>query len=116
LLQFFPDKEAYAAEIERSTFNVILAAQDEKGHIRYHNALDGKKDTPQRINSCCEVMGTPSVARLPQYIYSLDNKGPWLNLYAGSEITWKQDGKDVSLNATINFPYDGKVALTIGTQ
>jgi hypothetical protein len=113
LLQFFPEKEVYAAEIEKSIFNVILAAQDKKGHIRYHNNLDGKKDTPKRINTCCEVMGTPFIASLPQYIYSVDDEGLWVNLFAASRIGWKQDGKDVAVNMKTEFPFNGKVSLSI---
>jgi len=113
LLQHFPDQERYAAEIEKSIFNVILAAQDKEGSIRYHNHLDGKKDKPTRRNTCCEVMGTPFIARLPQFIYSLDAEGIWINLFAASKIAWNHDGTEVALSMATCFPYDGIVALSV---
>ncbi len=115
LLRLFPDRESYAAEIETSIFNVILAAQDANGHIRYHNHLHGRKDRPTRINTCCEVMGAPFIARLPEFIYSLDDEGLWVNLFAASRIAWTHDGKEVALNMATEFPYDGAVALSITT-
>jgi len=113
ILQLFPDEEKYANEIETSIYNVILAAQAENGRIRYHNHLHGKKDAAKRINTCCEVMGTPFIGRLPQYIYSIDDKGVWVNLFAASRIHWQKDGKDVTVSAKTEFPYDEKVAFKI---
>jgi DUF1680 family protein len=116
LLQFFPDREAYAAEIEKSIFNVILAAQDANGHIRYHNHLDRKKDPPTRINTCCEVMGAPFIARLPELVYSIDDEGLWVNLFAASRIAWTHDGKEVALDMATEFPRDGTVSLSIAVS
>jgi hypothetical protein len=115
LLQFFPDRESYAAEIEKSIFNVILAAQDANGHIRYHNHVHRKKDPPTRVNTCCEVMGAPFIARLPQFVYSIDDEGLWINLFAASRVAWTHDGKDVALDMATEFPYDGAVASSIAT-
>ncbi len=113
LLQFFPGNETYAAEIEKSIYNVILAVQDENGYIRYHSPLLGRKEAAKRINTCCEVMGTPFIASLPQFIYSIDPEGLWVNLYAASDIAWTHEGKDLQLKTATKFPYDGKVTFTL---
>ena len=112
-LQLYPDQERYAAEIEKVIFNVILSAQDEKGAIRYHNHLHGEKDKSQCVNTCCEVMGVPFIARLPQYLYSIADDGLYVNLFASSRITWTHAGQEVTLIASTAFPHDGKVVLTV---
>lgn len=116
LLQFFPDEERYAAEIEKSIYNAVMAAQDERGRIRYHNNLDGKKDEATRINTCCEVMAAPFIGRLPQFVYSTDDQGLWVHLFAASQISWQHEGRQVSLSAETDFPYDGKVDLSVFTD
>ena len=112
-LQLYPDEERYAAEIEKVIFNVILATQDDDGRIRYHNNLHGSKESPQCINTCCEVMGVPFIARLPQYVYSLADDGVYVNLFAASTITWLHGGQDVTLTTSTEFPYGKQVTLTL---
>jgi hypothetical protein len=114
-LQLYPDQERYAAEMEKVIFNVILSAQDDKGSIRYHNHLHGEKEKSQCANTCCEVMGVPFIARLPQYLYSVADDGLYVNLFASSRITWSHAGQQVTLIAESDFPYDGNVTLTLTT-
>ena len=117
LLQFFPDEERYAAEIEKSIYNAVMASQDENGWIRYHNNLHLKKDVPARINTCCEVMGTPFIGRLPQFIYSVDDEGVWVNLFSASQISWQHQNETISLTAKTEFPYSGNIefSISVGT-
>jgi acetyl esterase/lipase len=113
LLQLSPDDEKYAGEIEKVILNVILAAQDERGHIRYHNHLVDRKDAAKCINTCCEVMGVPFIARLPQYIYSVAPDGLYINLFAPSRITWRHAGQDVTVATDTGFPFSGKGELRV---
>ena len=112
-LLFFPDEERYAAEIEKVIFNVVLAAQDGRGHIRYHNHLVDHKDKPQCANTCCEVMGVPFIARLPQYLYSIAADGLIVNLFSASKITWTHAGTEVTATTSTSFPLDGKVEVRV---
>lgn len=109
LLRHFPNRERYAAEIEKSIYNVILAAQDSAGAIRYHNHLHGRKQAPQHVNTCCEVNGTPFIARLPEFLYSIDENGLWVNLFAASSIRWTHRGEPVELVARTAFPFENDV-------
>jgi DUF1680 family protein len=113
LHQYFPDQERFAAEIEQSLFNVMLAAQDSQGNIRYHNHLHGQKDRARHVSSCCEVFGAPLLARLPAFVYSLDSAGVWVNLFAASEINWEHAGQTAALTLETNFPYEETVRLRI---
>jgi uncharacterized protein len=114
-LQLFPGEARYADEIENVIFNVILACQDAGGSIRYHNHLVGNKDTPRCANTCCEVMGVPFIARLPQYLYSVAADGVYVNLFAPSSLSWRHGGRSLILRTATGFPGDGKVVLALTT-
>jgi hypothetical protein len=115
LLQLYPAEEKYAAEIEESIYNVIISALDSRGYRRYHSRLQGNKDKPQCINTCCEVSSTGLIARLPELVYSSCGDGLYVNLYASSGVTRAQDGDDVTLTTTANFPFDPGVSMKIST-
>ncbi len=115
LLQLYPTEEQYAAEIEEAIYNVLLACQDASGNIRYHNPLHGVKEAPQCQGTCCECSAVGLLAKLPEYVYSTDKDGLFINLFAASQITWGQRGHRVVLTQATTFPYDAAVALTLGT-
>jgi hypothetical protein len=116
LLQLFPGEEKYAAEIEESLFNVMLAAQDERGYIRYHNHLSGHKQAPGCRNTCCEVTSISMIARVPELIYSLAADGIYLNQYIASRIEWQQGESQVGLIQDSRVPADGNVRLSVSVS
>jgi DUF1680 family protein len=113
LLQLYPTEAKYADEIEKSIFNVVMANQDERGYMRYHSRLEGEKEEAKSINTCCEVMGSPFIANLPQYVYSVADDGLYVNLFASSSITWKNNDAAVTVNQRTDFPYAGTVEIEI---
>jgi len=113
LLQLYPSEEKYAAEIEQALYNVVLACQDTRGYIRYHNPLHGTKETPQCHGTCCECSVVGLLSKLPEYIYSTDAEGLWVNLYAASTITWSQNAHRLTLTQTSGFPQDPNVSLKV---
>ncbi len=115
LLQLFPTNVRYADEIEQAIYNVILANQDERGSIRYHARLQGEKEAARSINTCCEVMGTPFIARLPQYLYSVADDGVFVNFFTPSTISWEQAGAPASLRCATEFPFGSQVELRVET-
>jgi len=115
LLQLFPNDVRYADEIEQAIYNVILANQDARGYIRYHARLQGEKEDARSINTCCEVMGTPFIARLPQYLYSIATDGLYVNLFAPSSVTWEDAGTPVTLRCATDFPFRPEVELRVET-
>ncbi len=112
LLQMDPDNVAYADEIERGIYNVIFSSQD-SGGIRYHNPVQGIKDSVGCINSCCEVATTELLSRLPELIYSINENELYVNLFAGSTIVCQQGGKSFTLEMVTNYPYEENVKLLV---
>ena len=109
LMQLYPREEKYAAEVELAIYNTALACQDANGSIRYHNRLHGSKRAPKCEGTCCESAVVGIVAKLPEYIYSLDSDGLFVNLYAPSTITWDQGGGKVTMTQATSFPGRGGV-------
>ena len=54
---------------------------------------------------------------LPTWMYATDSNGLYVNLFAGSTVdVGPIAGTDVQVVQTTNYPWDGKVALTINPQ
>ena len=115
LMHLFPLEEKYAAEIERSLYNVILACTDQKGYKRYHCRLHGTKHSGSCIGNCCEVSATGLIASMPELIYSIGRNGIHVNLFAASTITWECQGVDVALRTETDFPLDPEVSIRLST-
>jgi DUF1680 family protein len=112
----FPENEAFVAEIEKSIYNAGIGNQIGDTGIGYHTVLDVKKEVPVSPpeGTCCEGQGTRLFASLPEYLYSLSPGGVYVDIYAPSEISWKQAGTEVNLSTATAFPEAGDVTLKVG--
>jgi uncharacterized protein len=110
-----PEDERFAAEIEKSIYNIGIANQDGAYGLRYHTILEGRKEKGSRINTCCEGQGTRLLGSLPEHIYSLAADGLYLHLYEPSTIRWQQDGVALSLSVATRFPFDTAVSAIFQT-
>ncbi len=108
-----PDVEKYVAEIEKSIYNIALPNQIGDKGILYHANMLGKKDSSSGFNknTCCEGQGTRMFGSLPEYIYSIANDGLYVDLFAPSDITWKQGKSTLNLATETQFPFRNNVAL-----
>lgn len=111
-----PEEERYAAEIEKSIYNVAIANQDGKNGLRYHTTLVGNKEKSTRANTCCEGQGTRLLGSLPEHIYSIGNDGLYVNLFEPSTITWKHGQNPMQVQMDTQFPLDRHVKLTLSTD
>ena len=112
----YPEKEKYMTEIEKSIYNVILAAQTNEGRIHYHAKMEGTKGTVGIANTCCEGQGTRALGSLPEYIYTVASDGLYVNLYEPSTIDWKVKGKPVHLKLESTFPFKPEIAIKVRTS
>lgn len=110
LLRLFPNEEKYAREVEDGIYNIMRAAQDENGKIRYHARYNDSLTEALNTNTCCEVNGATLMARLPEYIYLLESTGVRVNLYDGSALDVTVGGKHFALTQTANI-LDGDVSV-----
>ncbi|HVU46376.1 MAG TPA: beta-L-arabinofuranosidase domain-containing protein [Terracidiphilus sp.] len=115
-LAMHPEEEKYAAEIEKSIYNVALANQIADKGIIYHTRLAGMKGdlhVPLCTNSCCEGQGTRLIASMPEYIFSTASDGLYVNLFEPASIQWSQSGAKMEVSMSGNFPYKPDITLTI---
>jgi DUF1680 family protein len=108
-----PENECYAAEIEKSIYNVGLANQDGGNGFRYHTILEGQKEKSTHENTCCEGQGTRLIGSLPEHIFSLAPEGVYWHLFEPATIRWQQDGHDMALSVSTHFPFDTYVEAAI---
>lgn len=86
LLELFPDEEKYSAQIEEGLLNVLPSAFMAERGVRYHNVLQGRKDTPpspvgDAIGTCCEMTTTLTLGDCPQYTFLSNEGGLWLHQF-----------------------------------
>ncbi|RYX83297.1 hypothetical protein EON83_15660 [bacterium] len=108
-----PDDEKYVAEIEKSIYNITLPNQIGDKGILYHANMLGRKDSGSGFNknTCCEGQGTRMLGSLPEYIYSIAPDGLYVDLFAPSDISWKQGKSTLKLNMQTQFPMGNSVAM-----
>ena len=108
-----PDDERFAAEIEKSIYNVGMANQDKGAGLRYHTILEGRKEKSTHENTCCEGQGTRLLGSLPEHIYSIAPDGLYVNLYEPSTIRWQQAGQPMELKMKTCFPFETQVSAAV---
>ncbi|BCM88625.1 hypothetical protein IAD21_00466 [Abditibacteriota bacterium] len=108
-----PDEEKYVGEIEESIYNIALPNQVADKGILYHANMLGKKDSGSGLNknTCCEGQGTRMLGSLPEYIYSIAPDGLYVDLFAPSDISWRQGKSTLKLAMQTKFPLGNSVAL-----
>ena len=113
----FPEQEVYVSEIEKSIYNAGIGNQLGSSMISYSTVLEGKKEAPvcPPEGTCCQGQGTRLYGSLPEYLYSLSPRGIYVDLYAPSEISWKQGNTDLKLTAITAFPEAGDVTIKVDT-
>jgi uncharacterized protein len=113
LHQLYPDVEAYAAEIEKTLYNIVIANQVGQKYIRYHAYIDIQKDndfsTPV---SCCAGLGTRILGSLPEFLYSMDPTGISVDLYCDSRFTWCRGQDPCQLTTSTTQPAGEEVSIT----
>lgn len=63
--------------------------------------------------ACCPANIARLVASLGDYVYGVSDKGLWVNLFVGSTTLVKFGKTDVPIKLESNYPWEGKVKLTV---
>jgi DUF1680 family protein len=118
----------YADVIEQSLYNAILAGQSLDGtKFFYTNTLRQLDPMPVELRwsrqrqpwiscFCCPPNVARTIAESASYAYARSDRGLYVTLYgSGTCRTTLKDGTPVTLNQQTNYPWDGKVHLTIDT-
>jgi DUF1680 family protein len=126
MLQITSDAK-YADVMELALFNSVLSGISLDGkNFLYTNPLAQSDDLPfkQRwskdrvpyiaLSNCCPPNVVRTLAELNNYLYSVSDKGLYLNLYGGNDLNSKlADGTAIGLKQETNYPWDGNIKITL---
>jgi len=126
MLQISGDAK-YADVMELALHNSVLSGISLDGkNFLYTNPLAQSNDLPfkQRwskdrvpyiaLSNCCPPNVVRTIAEVSDYAYSVSDKGLWFNLYGGNNLsTTLADGSKVSLTQETDYPWDGKIKITM---
>ncbi|HLX11992.1 MAG TPA: beta-L-arabinofuranosidase domain-containing protein, partial [Bacteroidota bacterium] len=116
-MNWLTGESAYIDVLERSLYNAALDGLSLTGdHFFYDNVLasNGKNTRSEWFGTaCCPANISRLVASLGNYIYGKSDDGVWVNLFVGSTATFSVGATPVSLAMETNYPWDGKIKLTV---
>jgi uncharacterized protein len=119
----------YADEMERALYNVIAGSTALDGtHFFYSNPLhlrtghDGSHEDapsdrlPWYTCACCPPNLARLLASLSGYAVTTDHNGLQVHLYAAGDMTTTVDSLHVQVSVATDYPWDGRVVLTVTTD
>jgi DUF1680 family protein len=116
----------FADVVERVLYNSLLAGISLDGRrFFYTNALKRVGEMPFELRwprarqeflscFCCPPNVVRMIAQISRWSYSTSPESLWVNLYGGNELATRlPDGSAVKLRQKTDYPWKGKVAITI---
>lgn len=117
----------YADVVELALYNSVLSGVSMDGtKFFYTNPLAESKEYPYDLrwsggrsayiskSNCCPPNLVRTIAEVNDYMYSIGEKGLYINMYGGNVLnTELHDGTKIKLEQTTNYPWDGKIVITI---
>ncbi|MHC4842191.1 MAG: beta-L-arabinofuranosidase domain-containing protein [Planctomycetota bacterium] len=106
----------YAEELERTSYNALLAAQSEDGmRWCYWTPLRYSKHWFHGPTRCCFWSGPKGIARLPQLIYATKGNAVYVNFFETSRAVLDTDDGQVQVTQDSEVPGVGKSTVTLKT-
>jgi uncharacterized protein len=109
----------FADLFEETLFNAILGDTDLEGkNFYYTNALDERSPRRAWHNCPCCVGNIPrTLLMLPTWMYATSPDSLYVNLFAGTTVNvGKLAGTEVEMVQETNYPWDGKVTMTVNPK
>jgi len=121
-------KVRYADILELILYNNALSSISCDGrHFFYANPLRRSKKLHlhrkygttrwvQIKETCCPPNIVRTIAKTHAWTYSISDKGLWVNFYGGNVLnTELTDGSKIGLKQETDYPWDGKIKITISS-
>jgi len=108
----------YADLYEETLYNALLGATDLDGrNFQYTNPLIGGRRGPWHACPCCVGNIPRTLLMIPTWTYVKGADGLYVNLFIGSKIkVEKVAGTDVEMVQKTDYPWSGKIAITVNPQ
>ena len=111
--------------LERTLYNGVISGMSmDGGRFFYPNPLssDGKYNfnsdntktrQPWFGCACCPSNLSRFIPSVPGYLYGVKDNNIYVNLFAGNTSTVKVQGKEVVLEETTEYPWDGDIKIAV---
>ena len=111
--------------MERTLYNGVISGMSmDGGRFFYPNPLssDGKYKFNADGNTtrqpwfgcaCCPSNLCRFIPSVPGYLYGVKDNNIYVNLFAGNTSTIKVNGKDVVLEETTEYPWNGDIKIAV---
>jgi DUF1680 family protein len=117
----------YTDIVELALYNSVLSGINLGGNeFSYTNPLRASQNFPYQLrwsgerkpyigrSNCCAPNVFRTISGISQYFYSLSDKGLWLNLYGGNQLSTKlKDGSTLQLTQETKYPWGGTVRVML---
>ena len=109
----------YVDLYEETMYNALLGSTDLAGSVFYYtNPLDANEQrTPWHVCPCCVGNIARTLLMVPTWAYAKSADGVYVNMFVGSTINLENaGGTDVEMVQSTNYPWDGKVTITVNPK
>lgn len=107
----------YYDVLERSLYNGLISGISlDGGAFFYPNPLESMgqhKRQPWFGCACCPSNVSRFIPSLPGYIYAVDKRNVYVNLFMPNTADLKVGGKKVAIEQQTEYPWDGDIAISI---
>jgi DUF1680 family protein len=117
----------YVDVLELALYNAVLCGVSLEGtEYSYVNPLRNVEPLPVPLrwsrnrvpfvtSYCCPPNVLRTIAQANGYVFSESKDAIWVNLYGGSTLTTTLSGKPLELMQQTNYPWDGRVNITVSS-
>jgi len=116
----FTGDSRYVDVMERSMYNGALAGISLDGDMFFYvNPLESLGTHHRKAwygCACCPSQICRFLPSIGNYIYGVSENAVWVNLYIGNKADVKVGRKTMTLSQETEYPWDGKVKITVGTE
>ncbi len=108
----------FADLYEQTMYNALFGAVDQEGQtFCYTNPLVNTQRTPWHVCPCCVGNIPRTLLMVPTWSYVKSKTGVYVNLFIGSRVNvGKVAGTNVEMVQKTNYPWNGKVGITVNPQ
>ena len=107
----------YIDVMERSLYNNVMSGISFDGKLFFYpnvlESMHGEDRSPWFGCACCPGNITRFLASVGGYMYAARNNAIYVNLFGQSDATVKLPGRSVKVTQKGNFPWEGKVSITV---
>lgn len=110
----------YIDILEKTLYNSMLSGVSlSADRFFYPNPLESNGQHQRQAwfgCACCPSNVARFVPAIPGYIYAVTNKELYVNLFISNNADINVGGKNVSVSQKANFPWDGKVEISVDPE